>query len=176
MPGTPAHAELLACYANTIDAPDRLADTDGLASWLAEHELAPPSSRANERDLALARRLRDLLRDAMVRHLEAGPAPQPDLDDLSRDLPLRVSFAGPLPTLVPATTGVPAGLAALLVAITEAAHDGSWERLKLCRAEDCRYAYHDESKNHSRAWCAMGDCGNRAKTRAYRRRRRARTS
>ena len=46
--------------------------------------------------------------------------------------------------------------------------DGVWDRLKVCRAEDCRWAFHDSSRNHSRAWCSMSDCGNRAKARAYR--------
>jgi len=43
-----------------------------------------------------------------------------------------------------------------------------WARLKVCRAEDCRWAFYDASRNHSRTWCSMSDCGNRAKARAYR--------
>ena len=50
--------------------------------------------------------------------------------------------------------------------------DGSWPRLKACR--NCRWAFYDYSKNRSASWCSMQLCGNRLKTRAYRRRRSSR--
>jgi len=46
--------------------------------------------------------------------------------------------------------------------------DGSWPRLKACR--NCKWAFYDYSKNRSGSWCSMQLCGNRLKTRAYRRR------
>jgi predicted RNA-binding Zn ribbon-like protein len=48
--------------------------------------------------------------------------------------------------------------------------DGTWERLKACRADGCRWAFLDTAKNRSRAWCSMQSCGNRAKVAAYRER------
>jgi predicted RNA-binding Zn ribbon-like protein len=42
--------------------------------------------------------------------------------------------------------------------------------MKICRAGGCQIAYYDRSKNASRCWCSMQVCGNRNKTRAYRRR------
>ena len=48
----------------------------------------------------------------------------------------------------------------------------TWERLKICPADECGWAFFDASKNQSRNWCEWG-CGNRAKTRNYRARRRA---
>jgi predicted RNA-binding Zn ribbon-like protein len=48
--------------------------------------------------------------------------------------------------------------------------DGTWERMKACRADDCRWAFLDTAKNRSRAWCSMQSCGNRAKVAAYRER------
>ena len=47
--------------------------------------------------------------------------------------------------------------------------DGSWERLKACR--NCHWSFYDYSPNRSATWCSMQLCGNRKKTRAYRRRR-----
>ena len=64
------------------------------------------------------------------------------------------------------------GLAHLLVAVNTAVADGSWRRLKVCPADDCGWAYYDASKNRSRNWCEWG-CGNKAKTRSYRARRKA---
>jgi predicted RNA-binding Zn ribbon-like protein len=39
--------------------------------------------------------------------------------------------------------------------------------LRGCAAEDCNWLFLDTSKNHSRRWCSMRDCGNRAKARAH---------
>jgi predicted RNA-binding Zn ribbon-like protein len=47
--------------------------------------------------------------------------------------------------------------------------DGTWGRLKACR--NCNWSFYDYSPNRSATWCSMQLCGNRAKTRAYRRRR-----
>jgi predicted RNA-binding Zn ribbon-like protein len=44
------------------------------------------------------------------------------------------------------------------------------KRLRQCDGEDCRWLFLDTSKNRSRRWCEMADCGNRAKVRRFRRR------
>ncbi len=41
-------------------------------------------------------------------------------------------------------------------------------RLRVCDAHDCGWPFVDESRNRSRRWCDMRDCGNRAKVRRYR--------
>jgi len=48
------------------------------------------------------------------------------------------------------------------------------QRVKECRGRSCAWLFLDESRNRSRRWCDMGDCGNRAKARRYYRRRRQR--
>jgi predicted RNA-binding Zn ribbon-like protein len=63
-------------------------------------------------------------------------------------------------------------VASLLAIIARAQADGTWERMKACRAEDCRWAFYDRSRNRSRTWCSMEECGNRAKARSYRARQR----
>ena len=47
---------------------------------------------------------------------------------------------------------------------------GELKRLGICAGEGCGWLFLDTSKNHSRRWCAMEDCGNRAKVRRYYRR------
>ncbi|MGH7481700.1 MAG: CGNR zinc finger domain-containing protein [Longimicrobiales bacterium] len=47
------------------------------------------------------------------------------------------------------------------------------ERVRLCAADDCGWLFLDDSRNRSRRWCDMSDCGNRAKARRYRARHRA---
>lgn len=48
---------------------------------------------------------------------------------------------------------------------------GNLERVKQCGGHDCAWLFVDESRNRSRRWCDMADCGNRAKQRRLRRRR-----
>lgn len=40
-------------------------------------------------------------------------------------------------------------------------------RLKQCAQDGCRWIFLDLSKNRSRRWCTMEDCGNRAKARRH---------
>jgi predicted RNA-binding Zn ribbon-like protein len=72
--------------------------------------------------------------------------------------------------LAPAAAGFPAALAAILVPVAEGDRDGTWQRVKACRADDCQWAFYDRSRNRSGVWCNMAVCGNREKVRAYRRR------
>lgn len=47
---------------------------------------------------------------------------------------------------------------------------GDPRRIKACPNHECRWLFHDASKNLSRRWCAMDDCGTRDKVRRFRRR------
>lgn len=47
------------------------------------------------------------------------------------------------------------------------------ERLKECAQDDCRWVFLDLSRNRSRRWCTMDECGNRAKARRHYHRHRA---
>jgi predicted RNA-binding Zn ribbon-like protein len=77
-----------------------------------------------------------------------------------------VELAGGVPTLVAADV-----VGAVLAASTRLAVLDQWERVKICPADDCRWAFYDRSRNHSRTWCSMQVCGNREKARAWRGRR-----
>jgi predicted RNA-binding Zn ribbon-like protein len=172
----PDHAVLLRDFVNTIDVEagtDTLATPAGAARWLREHELLDDRTPVTASELETVLRLRTGLRTAMTAHHDAdAESTSPELDALAARLPLRLSFAAGQPRLTPAADGVPGALGALLVAVSDATADGSWERLKLCPADDCAWGFYDTSKNRSRTWCAMGVCGNRQKTRTYRARQR----
>jgi predicted RNA-binding Zn ribbon-like protein len=66
--------------------------------------------------------------------------------------------------------GVDAAIGRLLAIVHDAMAEGTWTRLKACREHACEWAFFDQTRNHSRAWCDMQVCGNRAKARTYRRR------
>jgi predicted RNA-binding Zn ribbon-like protein len=49
---------------------------------------------------------------------------------------------------------------------------GDGSRLRECGGEGCGWLFLDRSRNHSRRWCTMEDCGNVSKVRRFRKRRR----
>ena len=180
---TPAEADLLCAFANTLDVdvdadpPEALPHAAALTDWLRGRDLIDVDDRADSSDLDLARTLRSGLREAMVRHSHGDHASRvPDLDATATVLPLRIVFDGTRPRLAPAVDGVQGALALILVAMADAQADDTWGRMKLCIAEECALAFYDASKNRSRHWCSMGECGNRQKTRSYRARQRAKLS
>ncbi len=93
------------------------------------------------------------------------------LEAAAAGLPLRVTESAGNPALVPVQSGVRGGLAWLAAAMVASTADHSWERLKICAEDSCQWAFLDSSKNRSKHWCSMQECGNRSKTRAYRARR-----
>lgn len=174
----PDELKLVESFLNSVDIESGEDDFHSLARfrrWLAAHGRESAARRAGEDDLTLARRVRDVLRDEVRRHHPGAVTPsghQRRLNSLASDIGLRASFTeeGDV-VLRPAATGVTGMLGEVLAAVVTASTAGTWSRLKLCTADDCAYVYFDASKNASGRWCSMAVCGNRAKTRAYRRRR-----
>lgn len=179
--GRPAGADLLCDFANTLDVdvdahqPEALPDAVSLTEWLCTQRLLDRhEDHATEDDLAVAVTLRQGLRRAMRQHSD-GPdeTDVPELRSVGLTLPMRVDFDGTRPILIPADGGARRGLAQVLIAVLTAQADGTWARYKLCVADDCALAFYDKSKNRSRHWCSMGDCGNRQKVRTFRARQQA---
>lgn len=123
------------------------------------------------------------LREAVYRvaaAVAAGQMPLAEhLDELNHRLaPLlretRLSAStGDRPSgLVPTWGGGPDDLARVLWPVARAAFDlltGSEAgRLRECAGRDCSWLFLDRSKNGSRRWCAMANCGNAAKARRFR--------
>jgi predicted RNA-binding Zn ribbon-like protein len=69
--------------------------------------------------------------------------------------------------------GVDGAFGRLLATCYTAMASGEWRRLKACPRDVCHWVFWDQSRNLSGRWCAMSVCGNRTKTRDYRRRRAA---
>ena len=83
----------------------------------------------------------------------------------SVDVPVTVRMDGGRVTL-----GGTSARAVLAASAARLAVEGRLDRVKICPADDCRWAFYDASKNHSRQWCSMKVCGNRAKARTHRER------
>jgi predicted RNA-binding Zn ribbon-like protein len=172
----PQPLRLVQAFVNTVDLEHErewLPDPAALEAWAHERDLVPASTRFTKRDLAQALELREAFRALLAanRDRRRDAAALALLTDKARAAKLSVVFAGETPTLEPEAGGID-GLCGQLVSVAATAMlDGSWQRLKACR--NCRWAFFDESKNRSARWCSMSLCGNRLKTRAYRRRQRA---
>jgi predicted RNA-binding Zn ribbon-like protein len=173
----PHSLELVIDFVNTLDPDepaDALATPEGLGDWLTQRGLLGAADLpVGEVDRREAVRLREALLALMLAHngLAADEKAACELDQVARRGELGVQFRadGSAP-LASRAQGFAAALAELVVPVAEAARDGSWQRVKACRAEDCQWAFYDRSRNRSGVWCDMAVCGNRAKVRAYRRR------
>lgn len=56
----------------------------------------------------------------------------------------------------------------LALSAAELLTSGDLPLLRHCEGTDCGWLFLDTSRNHSRHWCDMKDCGNRAKVRRFR--------
>jgi predicted RNA-binding Zn ribbon-like protein len=143
--------DLVVDFLNTVDhdtGTDVLADAAAWPAWLAERGLAPGEN---------ARAVRTALRAAVG-----------DPHDAAAEVTAAVRVevpAGGAPRLAAGDV-----VGAVLAAAARLAVLGRWERVKICPADDCRWAFYDRSRNHSRTWCSMQVCGNREKARAWRER------
>jgi predicted RNA-binding Zn ribbon-like protein len=132
------------------------------------------------------------LREAVYRvaaALAAGETPEAleaaDLESLNRRLApllgetrLIASRSATPGGLVPAWGGASDDLARVLWPVARSAFDllsgSAAGRLRECAGSDCHWLFLDRSKNGSRRWCAMSNCGNLAKARRHRARTRDR--
>ena len=174
----PGRLLLVQEFINTYDvemAQDGLSDLATLEGWLRERGLLAAGAAFGPGDLARARAFREALRDLIDEHGDASrESAIRTLNSLSHRALLAVSLdADGAPRLTAAADGLDGAFAELLAVIERADHDGTWRRLKACAQDSCRWAFYDHSKNRSGSWCTMAVCGNRAKARSYRARRRS---
>ena len=166
----PAPGELLLVeqFVNTLDTEEGTDALDG--AWPLSMGLS--SAPLVDDDVARLVLFREALRAVLLSHNGAGLDADAvgTLASLGRDAAVVVEFGpGGEPRLSAASSsGASAVLARLLAVIARADAEGTWERLKVCPADDCLWAFYDFSRNHSRSWCDMRVCGNRAKARAFR--------
>jgi predicted RNA-binding Zn ribbon-like protein len=175
---TPA-AELVLDFVNThptaVDE-EKLADGPAMAEWLRAASLLADDSLVTDGDAMAVREVRDALVTVLLAHAgESGAEPDP--------VPAAVEFLGrtgaqhPLVTtltadgavLVPAQTGVPGAVGAVLAAVTEVAQQGNWGRIKACRNPPCHSAFYDRTRNLAATYCSPG-CSSQVSMRAYRQR------
>jgi predicted RNA-binding Zn ribbon-like protein len=175
----PAPLGVLQRFVNSVSFErdeEELSSPDALRDWLAQRDLIAPDAELTEADLRRALDVREGLRALLFANngheLDASAVER--LNEAAGPAAVRLRFGpGGAPTLEPESTGVDGAIAKLMAAVAQASAEGSWERLKACPEDSCRWAFYDRSKNRSAKWCSMETCGNIHKARAYRARQRA---
>jgi predicted RNA-binding Zn ribbon-like protein len=168
---------------------DKLASYDDLLEWSRFAGIVKPaevhqltrraaSHRQNAR-AALTRAI--LLRESLYRVFQStaeGRRPRTaDLDILSREL--RISRAHQRLTQASgaivwtwddANNALDRILWPVTLSAAEVLTSADLSRLRQCEGSECGWMFLDTSRNRSRHWCDMKDCGNRAKVRRFRKR------
>jgi predicted RNA-binding Zn ribbon-like protein len=172
----PEPLELVRQFVNTLDidhGPDLFAGPDSTRAWLVEKQLLGPKIRLTEADRLRAVEFREALRELLSGHTvgKVGPSASKRFDGVVRDIPmaLRVDETGWV-RVDAAGKGFDAALGDLLARTFASMENGTWQRMKACHDESCRWAFYDHSKNRSSLWCDMAVCGNRHKVNAFRQR------
>ncbi len=155
---------------------EAFADTGSLRRWLVRRELLAEGEPVSDADVGRAKEVREALRALLATNNGRGvdlEAVQ-TLNRAAERSRLSVRFgADGSATLEPGEGGVEGAVGTVLAAAHAGMEDGTWKRLKVCANGGCAWAFYDRSRNRSSRWCSMSVCGNRTKTRAYRRRRTA---
>lgn len=172
----PGPVRLVEDFVNTLDLRPRREELDSpaaLAGWLAERRLIEPSAELDAADLERALGFRETLRRLVEANLGKPlyPVDVAALNQAGAAARLRVRFHAGGARLEPEASGLDGAIGRLLAVVQAAMADGTWERMKACAADDCRWVFFDHTKNRSGTWCSMRSCGNRAKVKAYRERR-----
>lgn len=187
--------DFLNSIATPVDVPvDWIDDGEGLLSWLAQAELAPPEVLDAIRARALpgeldkiadqARSLREWFRSFVEAH-KGRPLTAEDLGELeplNRLLERDEAFSQI--ALRPGAGAVSLEMRtlrrwrspeALLLPIGEALArfvcEEDFSQVKACEGSACTLLFADHTRGHARRWCSMAICGNRAKQAAHRHRR-----
>src|SRR4051794_35968704 len=166
---------------------ERLTSLEAAAAWLAEHHVVEDrhwvlsagrdaeGRDPLERIVAVRSALWDVTH-AVAHEDEPEPAA---VEEVNRALGSRERLE-----LVPAKDGVRLGhshvgdavddaLARISEPIVRALGTGREDRIRICANDTCQWLFFDESRTGQRRWCDMKTCGNRAKARRHRERRKA---
>ena len=180
--GAGAPVELLTEYPDLL----RLARQSGLVDARQARALARSDADGAARALRAGRELREALAAAFYAYVDGRPPPPPQLRTLEHQF--RDAAAHRELSWGRAAERAHGGAAVrwewgrfgddpelpvwmLAQAAAELLASEAMRCVRACGAETCRWLFLDTSKNHTRRWCNMKVCGNRAKARRFQARR-----
>jgi predicted RNA-binding Zn ribbon-like protein len=165
---------------------EHLNDFSDLVRWCTEAALVRQDSAAalvrepeeNAADaaaiLAQAKDLRGTLYRIFIALSRGKFPPSGDLQLLNEALaqtPLRLEVRREKDQFLSERKAVETKFAKLLGPVVWSAAEvltsGKIDQVKCCASETCGWLFLDNTKNHSRRWCDMADCGSQAKAKRY---------
>ncbi len=151
---------------------DHLNDPEWVPYLLRQWHYAKPSREVVP--ITKLKTLRTALRTSLQALFHGKPIPPPRLRALNdvlnlkgkqrlfqRQNGLRVEF-------VPDRSGWRWILAEVARSFVETIATGESTRVKICRNDDCRWVFYDQTKAKTRCWCSSKSCGNRERVRRAR--------
>jgi predicted RNA-binding Zn ribbon-like protein len=182
----PQEIALLYEFANSIDlrrfvqqgtvhvSNDELGTAQQLEDWMRARGLLEPGDTVDAQHHRRALALREALRSFLAVGTEdrlGDVSAATRLNEASARFPLVVSAPGAGNLALRPASGS-SGLGRVLAELQLLSETNRLDRLKICASDECRWVFYDRSKPGNRRWCSSALCGNRQKTRAYRRRHR----
>ena len=180
-------------YADTV-VRDKIPGYDDLMTWaqlagvlaqpetrgLARRAAAQPKKAAAV--LARATALREALYRIFKSVVESWPARAADVEALRRELKIARSHERLTPSpgafvwnWVDQQEALDRVLWPVAKSAAELLTSRDLARVRQCGGDECGWMFLDTSRNRSRQWCDMKDCGNRSKVRRFRERSRAKS-
>ena len=175
--GVPRAVGLLRDFVNTREpqvGTDHFSTPEALRDWCLTHDLVPAGTTFGPRDLEQAIDVREGLRAVLTAHAghEQDVAAVERLNQLLAQHPVGLVFEVDHYRLAAlGDSRIAPVFAGLADAVRQCSEDQTWQRLKVCARDTCRWAFYDASRNRVRRWCSMAGCGNHVKMkRSYARR------
>ncbi|KKO53639.1 hypothetical protein XI25_11590 [Paenibacillus sp. DMB20] len=139
--------------------------------WLLRHHLISKQEEVTKEELELAVRLRTearkIIANNVFEHDENG---LDAFNELMKGFSFTLHFSDNGEELKPIRSNGMNGLARLAILIFELKRKKVWHRIRVCSAPDCQWVFVDHSRPGTGKWCTMKACGNRAKNKTYRHR------
>ncbi|HEX5924091.1 MAG TPA: ABATE domain-containing protein [Baekduia sp.] len=160
---------------------ETLVTPQDLATWLVRAGVMDASAAVSQKVLAQAVDLREAIDTLLVAAIDGTPVASTEAITLIDDW---LVFAGVRPQLVAGVDGAPLlteraaadspRRALGTIALDAATMLGTDQRsrIRICASDTCSGRFFDRSPAGRRRWCSMRTCGNEAKARRHRQRRR----
>jgi predicted RNA-binding Zn ribbon-like protein len=121
-----------------------------------------------------ARALREIIFHLLFSHLQAAPPDETSVERFNQLLAVAPTRVGISPDGAKYTwqfSGEIDSPDAIVWRVVWATADlltsDQLAQVKMCEGDECGWLFLDTSRNRSRRWCSMSDCGNRAKANRY---------
>ena len=154
---------------------ERLLGPADLARWCVESGMLSAAPEVSRRQLEAGRALREAINRMARPGVEPEPGDRAQLNRWAARAPLAPQLTERGTLVWVAKQPVEAMFAMIARDAVELLTGPFAGRIRECCAPDCALLFVDSSRPGQRRWCAGEACGNRTRTKAYRRRRIERT-